>query len=58
MTNPFQGTTQVGDLNIKNKTTVEIVLSKLDATKIMTRNCHVDRTQIIHKSYNILETIG
>ena len=46
-----------GNLNIKDTTTVESVLHKLDTTKSVARNCDVDDTQITHKNDNKLETI-
>ena len=57
MTKLIQRITQADDLNIKNTTTVEIVLPELDATKSVTRNCHADDVQIIHKNDNITETV-
>ena len=53
MTKPVQWSTRAGDLNIKNTTAVKTVQSELDATKSVTRNCHVYDRQRIHKNDNI-----
>ena len=57
MTNTIQWINQTGDLSIKNTSTVEIVLPKLDMTKIVMRNCHVYYTQRINNNDNIIDTM-
>ena len=57
ITNLVKRSTQAGELNIINTTTVEIKLPELDDMKIMIINFHVDDAQIIHNKNNTRDNI-
>ena len=52
-TKPVHWITQGGDFHMNYTSKVEIIIPKLDATKITTWNCPVDDPQVNHK-YNMI----